>query len=100
MSSTSQEIIEGTSGQNDLFQYLAPTNFDLPHVIEDLEQVRQEIEKVLANQEIDRTKMLTVFQVQAIAKEFVQKHTPVGFKYNDFFIAGLLTGLIVNSQKQ
>ena len=84
--------------QIDLFKYLRATDFDSPETIEQMKGIMEELAKVLESAKIDRDKMLTTFNAEAIAKNYIQNHRPVLAVSKDFFFAGLLTGLMINSK--
>ena len=102
MSNTHQpgkDTVDGNKKQLDLKKFYTPTDFDSPEVIEEMKAIKREIELVLEGAEIDRTKMLTVFNMQTASKKFCQEAYPkTGFwtfpTKLDIFRAGILYGSI------
>jgi hypothetical protein len=91
--------------QIDLSQYYTPTEFDKPEVLEEIEQIKAEIELVLEGAKIDRSKMLTTFNMQLAAKTFCQTAYPkTGFwtfpTNMDIFRAGIIYGSLAKNTKQ
>lgn len=85
--------------QIDLRQYYTPTDFDSPEIIEEMEKIKQEILLVMESAKIDRSKMLTTFNMKMASKTFCQESYPkVGFwiwpTSLDIFRAGILYGAI------
>lgn len=90
--------------QIDLSKYYTPTDFDSPEVLEEMEQIKNEIEIVLEGAKIDRSKMLTIFNMKSAATMFCQTAYPkVGFwtfpTKIDIFRAGIIYGSIASYNK-
>jgi len=90
------------SEQIDLSKFYTPSDFDSHEVIEEMKKIKEEIELVLEGAKIDRTKMLTTFNMQQAAKRFCQTSFPkVGFwtfpSKLDIFRAGIIYGAMGNT---
>lgn len=80
-----------------LFKHLRKVDFRSPEVLKRLDIIHQEIDEILLSQKPDPEKMKIIFSVQEFASDFVKNHTPVGFIYKDFFMAGMIAALLLSN---